>query len=328
MSRSFWGAVGAGVFALTLGLVAALAASRSAPVQPATNHGKPAHPVPIVHHIAVAHTPALAHPKQHATKRRRLAARPAVTPRHLGVLAPGSGYRQVAGSGRVRTLQLRLAGLGFAPGPIDGRYGPRTTLAVEHFQSARGLTIDGIMGTRSFAALKATPRSGLAPGTGSEQPSRQVRVLQRRLARLGFRPGPIDGRYGPRTTRAVERFQRTRRLTVNGIVGVHTWHALRSVTHPARTARPTVHRTSQPPAVPSEGRSAPVRPDKHQPALPLTPVVLGLAALGLSTILLSYGRTRVGARRQPTHDEQTPRVLASELVTVHDTDGGDGEDQR
>jgi peptidoglycan hydrolase-like protein with peptidoglycan-binding domain len=338
MSRSFWAAVGAGVFVLTLGLVVALTASPSASVQPATTHAKSSYPVPIVHHIAVVHTPALAHPKQHATKRpRRTArpavtarrtARPAVTQRHLVVLAPGSGYQQVAGSGQVRTLQRRLAGLGFAPGPIDGRYGPRTTQAVERFQSARRLTIDGVMGARSFAALDATPRSGLAPGTGFQQPSRQVRVLQRHLTHLGFRPGPIDGRYGPRTTQAVERFQSARRLTVNGIVGASTLRALRSVKRPARTARPTNHPTTQPPPVAPEGRSTSVRPAKHQPGLPVTLVLLGLAALGLSTILLSYGRTRARTRRQPAHGEQTPRALAPEFVSVHNTDGGNGEDQR
>ena len=243
------------------------------------------------------------------------------------MLAPGSGYQQVAGSGPVRTLQRRLAGLGFAPGPIDGRYGPRTTLAVERFQIARRLIVDGVMGARSFAALDATPRSGLAPGTGSQQPSRQVRVLQRRLLRLGFRPGAIDGRYGPRTTLAVERFQRARRLTVNGIVDASTLRALRSVKRPARTARPTNHPATQPPPA-AEGRSTPVKPVKHPPGLPLTLVLLGLAALGLCTILLSYGRTRARTRRQPEHVEQTPRALAPEFVSVGDTDGANGEDRR
>jgi peptidoglycan hydrolase-like protein with peptidoglycan-binding domain len=327
MSRSIWAAVGAGVFVLTLGLLAALAASPSVRVQSATSHAKPSYPVPIIHHIAVVHTPALAHPEQHATKRPRRAARPAVTQRRLVVLAAGSGYQQVAGSGLVRTLQRRLAGLGFAPGPIDGRYGPRTTLAVERFQSARRLTVDGVMGARSFAALDATPRSGLAAGTGSQQPSRQVRVLQRRLLRLGFRPGPIDGRYGPRTTLAVERFQSARRLTVKGVVDASTLRALRSGKRPARTARPTNHPISQPPPAAPEGRSTSVRPADRQPGLPVTLVLLGLAALGLCTILLSYGRTRARARRQPAHGEQT-KALAPELVSVGDTDGANGEDRR
>ena len=211
MSRSFWAAVGAGVLVLTLGLVAALTASPSAPVQPATTNAKSSFPVPIVHHIAVVHTP-LAHsrPTLSSTraKRPRRAARPVVTRRRIAWVC----WRRAAAISRSRleagAYPAASPGeLGVRAGPIDGRYGPRTTLAVEHFQSARRLTIDGVMGARSFAALDATPQSGLAPGTGYQQPSQQVRVLQRRLSRLGFRPGPIDGRYGPRTTLAVEHFQ-------------------------------------------------------------------------------------------------------------------------
>src|ERR1700722_14921595 len=302
MSRSFWAVVGVGGFVLTLGLVAALAANHSAPVRSAATPATPAYPVPTVHHIAVVHTPPLAHPKPHATRRPRHAARPALTPRHaarpaarsrhlpgralaprraarpvvisrrLVVLAPGSGYQQAAGSGPVRVLQRRLSGLGFAPGPVDGRYGPRTTLAGERLQTARGLTVDGVMGASSFAALDATPRSGLAPGTGSVQPSQKVRVLQRRLVRLGFKPGAVDGRFGPRTTHAVERFQSARRLAVTGLVDARTQRALAPVTRPAHTTttrpartthtQPRNHPAAQPPAVVPEGNSTAVRPAK------------------------------------------------------------------
>jgi peptidoglycan hydrolase-like protein with peptidoglycan-binding domain len=356
MSRSFWAAVGAGGLVLTLGLVAALAASHSAPVRSASTHATPSHPVPIVHHIAVVHTPPLAHnPKPRAARRARHAARPAltarrsvtqrrsltarraVTPRRavlarrLVVLAPGSGYPQADGSAPVRALQRRLTGLGFAPGPVDGRYGPRTTLAVERFQTARGLSVDGIMGARSFAALDAIPRSGLAPGTGTVQPSQPVRLLQRRLTRLGFTPGPVDGRYGPLTTRAVERFQHARRLTVNGIVDARTQRALRPVTRPARTTRPAnhpahPHPAAQPQPAP-EGNPARVSPAHHQPGLPVTLVLLALAALGLATILLSYRRTRVRARHQPAHGEHTS-TRVPELITTHDTNPGEREEQR
>jgi len=54
-------------------------------------------------------------------------------------LLPGAGYQQPTGSGHVRALQRRLARLGFAAGPIDGRYGPLTTRAVDRFQHSRGL---------------------------------------------------------------------------------------------------------------------------------------------------------------------------------------------
>src|SRR3954467_4512219 len=73
-----------------------------------------------------------------------------------------------------------------------------------------------------FASLVAT--TPLARGAGYEFPngSRHVRYLQRQLRRLGARPGPIDGLFGPLTEGAVRRFQRHAGLRADGIVGPKT----------------------------------------------------------------------------------------------------------
>jgi peptidoglycan hydrolase-like protein with peptidoglycan-binding domain len=209
-------------------------------------------------------------------------------------LAPGSGYQQAAGSGRVRALQRRLAGMGFAPGPIDGRYGPLTTGAVERFQAALGLTVDGISGRQTLTALSEMPKGALCPGAGYQQAggSGRVRALQRRLAGTGFAPGPIDGRYGPLTTGAVRRFQGADRLYVDGIVGIRTLRALkaagrrapapRGVARPsAPQARPTLSQPA-PEAQPAPTHGQPQRP----PALPVTPVLLALVHRVLSSLYL------------------------------------------
>ena len=132
-----------------------------------------------------------------------------------------------------------------APGPIDGRYGPRTEQAVERFQSARGLRVDGIAGPLTLAALRATV---LYPGAGyAEGGSAAVRGLQRQLRRDGYSPGPIDGRYGPRTERAVSRFQSAHGLNVDGIAGPQTFGELKRLA----AGRPTTSRPtpgSHPPA--------------------------------------------------------------------------------
>ena len=69
-------------------------------------------------------------------------------------------------------------------------------------------------GTQAEAGL-------ISPGAGYSQPngSQQVRALQKQLVRAGERPGPLDGRFGPLTEAAVERFQAGQGLAVDGIVG-------------------------------------------------------------------------------------------------------------
>ncbi|MFF3910791.1 peptidoglycan-binding protein [Streptomyces sp. NPDC001848] len=47
------------------------------------------------------------------------------------------------------------------------------------------------------------------------------------LRRAGFAPGGVDGVYGPLTERAVKDLQKRAGLPADGIVGPHTWKALR-----------------------------------------------------------------------------------------------------
>ena len=53
----------------------------------------------------------------------------------------------------VKTVQSRLGALGYECGPADGIFGRKTRWAVRRFQKARGLKVDGIVGTGTWDAL-------------------------------------------------------------------------------------------------------------------------------------------------------------------------------
>jgi DNA invertase Pin-like site-specific DNA recombinase/peptidoglycan hydrolase-like protein with peptidoglycan-binding domain len=67
-------------------------------------------------------------------------------------------------------------------------------------------------------------------GTGYRKPggSNRVREVQRRLVQLGYRPGPVDGLFGPRTRAATRWFQFKHGLRVNGRVGRDTLVVMRA----------------------------------------------------------------------------------------------------
>jgi cellulose synthase/poly-beta-1,6-N-acetylglucosamine synthase-like glycosyltransferase/peptidoglycan hydrolase-like protein with peptidoglycan-binding domain len=96
--------------------------------------------------------------------------------------------------------------------------------------------------------------------------SQRVRQVQRALRELHYRPGSVDGLFGPLTQRAVLRFQRTEALQPDGIVGPRTLDRMRArlgqprtiATPPTGAARSPERHTVRP--MP-QGRTAPAPRD-------------------------------------------------------------------
>jgi hypothetical protein len=141
----------------------------------------------------------------------------------LAIAAPSSqAFEAVKKGDRGAKVGLVQRVLGLE---VDRTFGPATKRAVKRFQRRHGLAVDGVVGPATYAALKRIDQRRSSSSRRSGGPSVRsrgslVRALQRRLGISA------DGVFGPQTKAAVKRFQRSRGLFPDGVVGPLTWRAL------------------------------------------------------------------------------------------------------
>jgi peptidoglycan hydrolase-like protein with peptidoglycan-binding domain len=128
----------------------------------------------------------------------------------------------------VRWAQYLLVGRPLTYNQIDGSFGPVTKAAVEAFQRQRGLSVDGVVGPATWAALggDGPEPPTLAEGAGGAV----VRSLQTALneGRGSFAPSSnpvlaVDGIFGAQTAAAVRGAQQSGGIGADGVVGLQTW---------------------------------------------------------------------------------------------------------
>ncbi len=137
----------------------------------------------------------------------------------------------------VKALQTRLKELGYFNGSIGGNFGTITRDAVKAFQSAAGLTNDGMAGEATLTALYAADAPKMKDSTlRAGDTGDAVTEMQTRLIALGYLSGSADGKFGSSTQSAVMAFQTAAGLSADGIAGLSTLNALYSSDAPIASA--------------------------------------------------------------------------------------------
>ena len=134
----------------------------------------------------------------------------------------------------VRQMQDKLKSLGYFDASSTGYFGTITQQAVIDYQTDHGLIADGKAGPQTLSLLMgegySIPASRFVAAdeveVGTYYPGdkgSEIEKLQQALKELEYYDySSITGYYGPVTTTAVKRFQRTNGLSEDGIAGPQT----------------------------------------------------------------------------------------------------------
>ncbi|RMB60299.1 peptidoglycan-binding protein [Tessaracoccus antarcticus] len=165
---------------------------------------------------------------------------PSLTLLPEAILAPGDAGDDV------RDLQHRLMQLEWYSGKITDNFGEQTQLAVEGFQTKRGLPALGFVDDATWDRLVEMTRTPtrdemynvLKPGPAllaSGARGETVKDLQARLKQVAWYDALIDGVYGAQTLEAVTGFQGKRGIPVTGEVDQRTIDRLHAMTRTPTT---------------------------------------------------------------------------------------------
>lgn len=137
--------------------------------------------------------------------------------------APKAGRFLFMGSEGDDVLELQKL-LGFTDeDDLDGVFGPVTKQRVVDYQTAHGLTVDGVVGPETMRHLL---HSNHVPWRVDGPGNRELTALLQHLVTKRGRKTLVDGQFGSDTKAAVQAFQRTSKLPETGIADGATWDKL------------------------------------------------------------------------------------------------------
>ena len=95
----------------------------------------------------------------------------------LPLAADAAALKKGSRGDEVVTLQKKLKQWGYYDGAVDGVFGTATQKAVQFFQRKNGLTADGVVGTKTAAALGMSLSGSGSSAGGDGSSDRNVRLL-------------------------------------------------------------------------------------------------------------------------------------------------------
>ena len=137
----------------------------------------------------------------------------------LAALAAGSAPAKVSPQEVTRAVQRELQIRGYETGARDGVAGVMTRGAIMAYEHDHGLALTA---RPSQALLKAIVLGEAGKGKGAKAETAEaqdvIRSVQRSLAKLRYKPGPVSGRMTPETARAIRAFEGDQALPETGRV--------------------------------------------------------------------------------------------------------------
>jgi peptidoglycan hydrolase-like protein with peptidoglycan-binding domain len=127
----------------------------------------------------------------------------------------------------IKETQAGLARQGLYDGVIDGLNGRLTENGIKKLQVNKGLTQTGILDKDTFSKIQTNISEILYSALPNPQEYKlgdkdeKIKHIQHNLKIFGY-TGPIDGKFGPETEKAVKRYQQEMNLEQSGKVDRYT----------------------------------------------------------------------------------------------------------